>query len=292
MRENYSAWNLDINDFFKQSSLLEKNTFLTRFAILAPSSHNTQPWTFVSSREKIVICRNLARRLPVADSNDRQHFLSIGCCIENIVVAADYYGYVTKVVYGENGQDRSIVATVFLELQDKRNDNKCHLSHSILSRKTNRGKYKNESLDSNLIERIFALDNKTGMPGFSLGIPTLISFIIPTLIKYINLEKVSKKANYNLFTKFTPCVGIISTNGDSVVDWLNAGRIFERISLLLEQIKVSVSPWGAPIQIGNYYRKIQSDINVDGRPQFLFRIGFPISNARFSPRFNLSDVIK
>ena len=124
MRENYSAWNLDINDFFKQSSLLEKNTFLTRFAILAPSSHNTQPWTFVSSREKIVICRNLARRLPVADSNDRQHFLSIGCCIENIVVAADYYGYVTKVVYGENGQDRSIVATVFLELQDKRNDNK------------------------------------------------------------------------------------------------------------------------------------------------------------------------
>ncbi len=43
---------------------------LIRFATLAPSGHNTQPWKFTINENSIQICPDLSRCLPVVDPDN------------------------------------------------------------------------------------------------------------------------------------------------------------------------------------------------------------------------------
>jgi hypothetical protein len=61
---------------------------LVRFATLAPSSHNTQCWTFRLQERAIVIAADLARRCPTVDPDDHHLHVSLGCATENLVHAA------------------------------------------------------------------------------------------------------------------------------------------------------------------------------------------------------------
>jgi hypothetical protein len=61
---------------------------LTRYATLAPSSHNTQCWKFRSAPGAITILPDFARRCPVVDPDDHHLFVSLGCATENLIQAA------------------------------------------------------------------------------------------------------------------------------------------------------------------------------------------------------------
>jgi nitroreductase len=61
---------------------------LIRFATLAPSGHNTQPWRFRVAGSRIEISPDLARRTPVVDPDDHHIFVSLGCAAENLALAA------------------------------------------------------------------------------------------------------------------------------------------------------------------------------------------------------------
>ncbi|WP_454630764.1 Acg family FMN-binding oxidoreductase [Bradyrhizobium cenepequi] len=63
-----------------------------RFATLAANSHNTQPWTFTASANRIVIAPDFARRCPAVDPDDHHLFVSLGCAAENLVLAASMLG--------------------------------------------------------------------------------------------------------------------------------------------------------------------------------------------------------
>ncbi|MCA1454354.1 nitroreductase family protein [Bradyrhizobium sp. BRP22] len=65
---------------------------LVRFATLAANSHNTQPWIFTASADRIVIAPDLARRCPAVDPDDHHLFVSLGCAAENLVLAASMLG--------------------------------------------------------------------------------------------------------------------------------------------------------------------------------------------------------
>lgn len=61
---------------------------LVRYAILAPSSHNTQCWKFHIEAQAISILPDLARRCPAVDPDDHHLFVSLGCAAENLIQAA------------------------------------------------------------------------------------------------------------------------------------------------------------------------------------------------------------
>jgi hypothetical protein len=61
---------------------------LVRYATLAPSSHNTQCWTFRLQEQAIVIAPDLARRCPIVDPDDHHLHVSLGCATENLAHAA------------------------------------------------------------------------------------------------------------------------------------------------------------------------------------------------------------
>ena len=53
----------------------------------APSVHNAQPWKFGLFEDRIEVCADVARRLPVADPEDRELRLGIGAALYNLRLA-------------------------------------------------------------------------------------------------------------------------------------------------------------------------------------------------------------
>lgn len=77
---------------------------LIRYATLAASGHNTQPWLFRASAQAIAVVPDFTRRTPVVDPDDHHLYVSLGCAIENLAIAARATGRSGEVaVEGEGG---------------------------------------------------------------------------------------------------------------------------------------------------------------------------------------------
>jgi len=66
-------------------------------AVMAPSSHNTQPWRFRISGSLLDVLLDPTRHLGVIDSDGRQQIQSCGCALYNARVAVRAMGYVDDV---------------------------------------------------------------------------------------------------------------------------------------------------------------------------------------------------
>jgi hypothetical protein len=90
--------------------LTEEETLLLYLASLAPSGHNTQPWTITSKGPKRwLIGSERTRWLPGVDPENRELMLSIGAFIENVSVAAGIHGYEAKVnIIGQDNFSQAI----------------------------------------------------------------------------------------------------------------------------------------------------------------------------------------
>ncbi|WP_423383251.1 Acg family FMN-binding oxidoreductase [Burkholderia sp. LMG 32019] len=65
---------------------------LLAYAVLAPSSHNSQPWRFIVDGPTIAVCADRVRALPVVDPFDRELVISCGAALLNLRVALDHAG--------------------------------------------------------------------------------------------------------------------------------------------------------------------------------------------------------
>jgi len=72
---------------------------IIHYATLAPSGHNTQPWKFSIKNNSVLIHPDYSRRLPVVDPDDHALFISLGCALENLIIAANYMGYSASIEY-------------------------------------------------------------------------------------------------------------------------------------------------------------------------------------------------
>jgi hypothetical protein len=91
---------------------------ILEYAIKAPSGHNTQPWKFRVIEQAIEILPDYSRRLPVVDPDDHALFISLGCTLENLVIAAAHYGFESQVIFqlAEVGKEKIVVELVKSEL--------------------------------------------------------------------------------------------------------------------------------------------------------------------------------
>jgi len=72
---------------------------LIHYATLAPSGHNTQPWKFSVEGNVIRIFPDFERRLPVIDPDDHALYISLGCALENLAIAAKKHGLSSLIDY-------------------------------------------------------------------------------------------------------------------------------------------------------------------------------------------------
>lgn len=89
---NYNVWGLVENQFDSNWLIEEKIKFLIQYGVMAPSCHNTQPWKFKIVGDCLEIYADNTRMLPIADPAGRGLYISLGCCLENIIIASQHFG--------------------------------------------------------------------------------------------------------------------------------------------------------------------------------------------------------
>lgn len=337
LKDNYKAWEIDFDNFNRLKSFEKKIKHLLSFAVLAPSGHNAQPWKVGINNKKVKIFLEESRQLKIGDTNNRILYIGIGCFIENLLTAADYYGFkpILKIINKKN-----LIVSIDFSRKQSAKKSKDHLIFAIPKRVTNRNKYGQDiekkllrKLDKNLEKNVnfnyllkeevneklvddainsnietfendkfreelseFVRTNitkkYTGMPAFGMGMPTPVSLIVPTLIKKVNVNKLSKKDDLDVLKNYTPAYGLISTRNDKTKDWINTGRVYERISLELTQAGMSTHPMAGPIIIPKYKKNLKKYFGIKNHPQMFFRMGVPMSVTPHSPRLKVDNILK
>jgi nitroreductase len=108
-----APWQVGEDDIPSAGAFEDTARFLLRFAILAPSGHNTQPWKFAVRAPDVLVFADPARRLPVADPDDRELTISLGAAAMNLRAAAARAGFVANVL-AEGAVDGGPVARIRL----------------------------------------------------------------------------------------------------------------------------------------------------------------------------------
>ena len=85
---------------------------LLGYAVLAPSSHNSQPWRFLVNGATISLCADRVRALPVVDPFDRELIISCGAALLNLRVALDHAGLAHTISTFPSEVDPDLLATV------------------------------------------------------------------------------------------------------------------------------------------------------------------------------------
>jgi len=122
------------------------NTLLAS-AILAPSSHNTQPWLFRAEGEHIDLLADRTRALPVNDPNDRELTISCGCALFNLRVAAAACGWQAHVTLAPDNADADLLARVML-VRDHTPSPVGRLQPRISARRTYRRRFTSRPVDT------------------------------------------------------------------------------------------------------------------------------------------------
>lgn len=76
---------------------------LVRYATLAANSHNTQPWRFVASADAIDVLPDFSRATPAVDPHNHHLFISLGCAMQNLAIAAAASGRPGTVALRQDG---------------------------------------------------------------------------------------------------------------------------------------------------------------------------------------------
>ncbi len=138
---HYSCWNVDVSDYPAKGTFEDRAKFLLRYAILAPSAHNTQPWAYKISEGIIDVFRDVEHTLNDGDPTLRETWLGVGAFIENLSIAAQYFGMKAEVELKATLNTDLHIARVKLNDNSQGHHYK-DLFPGILRRHTNRGMYK------------------------------------------------------------------------------------------------------------------------------------------------------
>lgn len=129
-------------------------------ATRAPSTHNSQPWLFKIVPNGVSVFYDKKLKLPEADKNGRDLFISMGCMLENMKIAAIHFGFemFTKISIDEGNQHVAEI-TFFEKLSElKKKDDK--MFNQIIRRVNGRGKFKEEKIPENISEKIKNIVNE------------------------------------------------------------------------------------------------------------------------------------
>jgi hypothetical protein len=116
----------------------ERLRFLLRYAILAPSRHNTQPWLFEIEGPELRVYGDARRALKVADPQGRELVMACGAALYNVAVAARRFGHGTSVEIARAGRRDGLLARLTLEERRSPTPEDEALFLAIAQRRTNR----------------------------------------------------------------------------------------------------------------------------------------------------------
>lgn len=153
-KPNYRAWEIDDSEFPEQGSDLEKLLFFGRYAILAPSGHNSQPWLIIPEQDYLRIQINPDHHLSGDGSGllSVEPYISIGTFLEVFYITAKAFGHILQIKLNADTDD---LATIRISSLSEKNP---ALLEAVKTRVSNRSKYSTQLIDQNLLKYINSND--------------------------------------------------------------------------------------------------------------------------------------
>lgn len=151
---NLAAWSVNPSDFPATATKLEKARHAVTYAILAPSSHNTQPWHFVVNGNELLVCADRTRSLPNIDPFDRELIISCGAALFNLRVALAYFKIPVEIATFPYNAEPDVVARVTFPDSGPAFKDLADLFDAITKRATNRGPFIAEDVPEAVVGRL------------------------------------------------------------------------------------------------------------------------------------------
>jgi nitroreductase len=130
---------------------------LVRYAIKAPSAHNSQPWRFeVCGPSSVRVYADRSRQLPIGDADGRELVMSCGAAIENFVVAARAFGFDTSIAPLPDVGEPDCLAAMTLSPGEWPTDEESLLFDAIDMRRTARGALRGLPIDPTIVSALAA----------------------------------------------------------------------------------------------------------------------------------------
>jgi hypothetical protein len=168
MSDKLAAWNVREADFPTSGNLSDQLKFLLKYAVLAPSGPNTQPWKFSINDDQVSLIADFTRSLPSVDPTDRTLYISHGCLLTNLLVAAEHFGFGYNLKCLPEGLSGDRTAAVQFSKESGKQKFP-DLFREITKRHTNRMKYEDRAIEDEILLRLKDCVNKDG---FKLDIIT------------------------------------------------------------------------------------------------------------------------
>lgn len=149
-------WDLDETQLPEGADVATRLRFAVRCAILAPSSHNTQPWLFRLRANCVELRADRTRALPVADPEDRELLISCGSALFNLRVALRRLGHRPDVQLFPEHDDPDLLAAVRVAQDAEPAPGDLELFRAIPARRTSRRRFENRDVPQETVGALVA----------------------------------------------------------------------------------------------------------------------------------------
>ena len=317
-------WHLDENAYPRDKPLDEKLAFLLNYAQLAPSSHNSQPWQFSVQGSEVHLYPDLKRWLQVTDPERRKLYISLGCALENLLVAAEHFQLGYQVSFFSDRDDTEHFASVaFVEGNPINNTRDPALFKAIQQRHTNRERFlprlipkeelvqiKAAQLEKDLhLQFIANIEQKRQLarmirhadeilfanPAYRNELARTLgegafgnkwpgSWLAQFLARRFNHGKRVGKKDAQHLMS-APVLVVLSTHRDDVIEQIKIGQLYERIALTATKLGLSVQPISQILEIPSQRQELAGLLPESSLlPQHFFRLGYSSRASSSTPR--------
>lgn len=299
-------------------------------AVLAPSSHNTQPWRFIVRGEALELHADRTRALPVNDPEDRELTMSCAAALLNLRAGAAAAGLAATVeLDADPASDR--LATVQCEPGEPDGE-LARLAGAIPLRHTSREPFAARQLEVGLLDRLAGAAAAEGAslrwiegrqareqaadlmaegdriqfadkrwrrelaawmhPGRADdGLPVeRFGGAVRFVVSRFNVGG-STAGKDEVFALHAPALGVLSTPGDERGDWMAAGQALERVLLTAAAVGVQAGYLNQPCQVAALRPRLRELAGSEGEPQLVLRFGHPLGEPPPHRRRPVAEVL-
>jgi nitroreductase len=303
---------------------------LIRYAILAPSTRNSQPWRFTIAGNTVRLWADQARRLPVADPDGRELHLSLGCALENLLVAAAWVGFRHEVACFPDPGDPDLAAIIAFHSASRTATSPPPIAtlETLQQRRTSHRPFIARQITPRIFDRLRSV---SGEPGIRVSLcddadrrrvaEVLSVRAVATLfgdeayrreiaatiggggswltsqagrLTMSHFEPGRRLAQQiSAVIRSAPVIGVIGSMADAPLDQLRSGRVLERLWLAAAAEGLAMQPIGYALEAPATRAALSALFPEAGsRAQELVRLGYSAArDGAATPRRPVEDVI-
>jgi nitroreductase len=300
-------------DFPWKASIESQLRCLRGYAILAPSTRNTQPWRFAVEVNTVHLFADFGRGLRISDPDGRQLYISLGCALENLLVAAEYFGFRHEVRYFPERGNAELAASVVFAPGVTWSPARCGITlDAIVRRHNHNGTYRPLPVPEEVRRRLRACREESEVrldltddrffrrwvdgltreadrlefadPAFrkelgywvdrgGFGMPRVVSRLGGLAVSRLDLGE--PVAKQGKIVGSAALLGLVSATSDTHLAHVRTGQLFERLWLAATAMGVSVHPMSQTMRLPELRAAMAELIPARGwMPQHLFRVGY------------------